>query len=520
MAGLAIAALVASSAVAEAHSSAGAVTAPHSGGSVSMRLTESPDCLDPQKTIFGASFEVFNEIVDGLMTQDDKGNLRPDLATKWTFSHGGTWITFNLRHGVKFSNGDPFTADAVKYSFDRAVNPATKSPATAGALAAIKKTVVLNPYTVRLMLKAPNRPLMSNLASTYEGILDPKATPGQGGKSCMNPIGTGPYMVKSVGPAFSTVTLVRNPYRNWEVPWLHNQGAPYLKQIVFKPITSDSTGISELLTTGLDISDVSGAQLARVKGNKKIKLHKQLALAASFLNFNESRPPFNNPAVRRAVAEAIDRNALIKAALNGLGKPAYAPIGLNVPYYPKNAKSSAPPYDPTDAAKIIAANHATGPYTLVTFNDPAFVTAAELIQAELGQVGMTIKATPKPIADYGPLCREGKCDIDLDEFGWPDADVMTDFLAKSQAGATGTNFAYMPKAEQAKVDSLLNKGRTTVAPKKVSAVYANLIKYLNQNVILMPLWDPISITGARTRVKGWHTDFASDIQFPDLYVSK
>jgi peptide/nickel transport system substrate-binding protein len=191
-----------------------------------------------------------------------------------------------------------------------------------------------------------------------------------------------------------------------------------------------------------------------------------------------------------------------------------------VPYYPKDAKSSVPPYNPTDAAKVIAANHATGPYTLVTFNDPSFATAVELIQAELGQVGMTIKAEPKPIADYDAACGKNQCDIDLDEWGWPDADIMYDFLSSAEAKSTGANFAFMPKPIQAKVDSLLNAGRAAVDPKKATTAYATLVKYLNQNAIVVPVWDPISVTAARSRVKGWHTDAGGTIQYQDLYVTK
>jgi peptide/nickel transport system substrate-binding protein len=510
--------LLATSTVIRAQPSTRSGAAPHSGGSISIREVDTPDCLDPQKTSTGASFDVFNAIVDTLLTRDNLGNFQPDLATKWTFGHGGTWITFFLRHGVRFSNGDPFTAAAVKYTFDRAVKPATKSPFTGGELNLVKKTVVVNPFEVRLILKAPNRPLLSSLSVSYLGILDPKATRQEGAKSCQNPIGTGPYKVKSVGPAFSTVTLVRNPYHTWESPWLHNQGAPYLQQLVFKPITSDSTAASELLTGELDISAVTGPQLKRVQGASGITLHRQLGLEASFLNFNESHPPFNNPAVRRAVAETLDRGALIKAALNGLGVPVYAPIGLHVPFYPKNAQASAPRHNLADARRIIAANHATGPYTLITFNSPNFVTAVELIQAELGQVGMNIKAEPKPIADFGAACSKGQCDMDVDDWGWPDADIMYSFLSSTQANPSGGNYSNLPKASQARIDTLLNQGRTSVQPAKAARAYGELVRYINQNAILVPLWDPNNITAARGRVKGWHTDFSAILQYPDLYV--
>ncbi|MDQ2740844.1 MAG: ABC transporter substrate-binding protein [Chloroflexota bacterium] len=515
----AVPALLATSTVIRAQPPAYPSAASRFGGSVAIRETESPDCLDPQKTVSGASFGIFNEIVDTLMTRDNKGNLQPDLATKWTFSHGGKWVTFFLRHGVKFSNGDPFTASAVKYTFDRAVKPSTKSPGSGGQLAPVRKTVVVNRLEVRLILKAPYRPLLSNLSVSFLGILDPKATQQDGGKSCQNPIGTGAYKVKSVGPGFSTVTLVRNPYHTWESPWLHNHGAAYLQQLVFTPIISDSTATSELLTGEVDISAIPGTQLIRVQGDSSIKLHKNFELAASVLNFNESHPPFNKPAVRRAVAEVIDRKALIKVALNGLAVPVYAPIGLHVPFYPKTAQASAARYHLADARRIIAANHATGPYTLVTFNDPFVVTAVELIQAELAQVGMNVKVETKPVADYIATCGKGQCDIDLNFWGWPDADIMYIFLSSTEAKSSGSNFSYLPKASQARIDTLLNEGRTSVQSAKAAKAYGELVKYINQNAILVPIWDPIAVTAARARVKGWHTDFEGIIQYPDLYVT-
>src|SRR5581483_4420667 len=107
---------------------------PAYGGTVSIRDAEVPDCLDPQKSAEVASNLIGSEIVDTLVTMDEKGRLRDGLALKWKFSDGGKVITFSLRHGVKFSNGDPFTASDVQASLLRAINPATKSPASGGFL--------------------------------------------------------------------------------------------------------------------------------------------------------------------------------------------------------------------------------------------------------------------------------------------------------------------------------------------------------------------------------------------------
>ena len=147
-----------------------------------------------------------------------RGHFRSDLALSWTISHGGKQLTFHLRHGVRFSNGDPFDANAVRYTFQRALNPATKSPVTAGDLAAVRAVRVPDRYTVQLILETPSRPLLTALTSSYDSILDPRATSRQGTASCQDPIGTGPFKVSAVGPGFSSVTLVRNAYHTWETP--------------------------------------------------------------------------------------------------------------------------------------------------------------------------------------------------------------------------------------------------------------------------------------------------------------
>ena len=135
-------------------------SAPTRGGSIAIADAGPPDCLDPQKTALAASDIVLANIVDPLFSVDEHGKIRPYLATGYTYNASGTEITVSLRHGVRFSNGDPFNANAVKYTFDRAVNPATKSPASAGSLGTVKETQVVDPYTVRLVLKAPYRPLL------------------------------------------------------------------------------------------------------------------------------------------------------------------------------------------------------------------------------------------------------------------------------------------------------------------------------------------------------------------------
>jgi hypothetical protein len=335
---------------------AGRGAAPRYGGTIHYRDDAVPDCLDPQKTALGASHAIFEEVVDTLVTQDEKGKLRPSLALMWKLSNGGKVITFNLRHGVRFSNGHSLTASDVQATFLRALNPATKSPDTFGFLGPMKTVKVIDPYTVQLIMKTPYRPLMTNLAIGYEGILDVKAMNAEGtAQGCQYPVGSGPYKVQSVAPGFSSVTLVRNPYHSWETAWAHNQGKPYLDQVTWTPILSDATAVSALLSGSIDITAVPGPQLSRIKGNSSIKQHKIYTQGEVYLGFNTSHPPFDKVAVRKAISEAINRSDIITAVLQGLGMPAFSPIPQTLPYYDKTAPTYSSKYNPTAAHKILSA---------------------------------------------------------------------------------------------------------------------------------------------------------------------
>jgi peptide/nickel transport system substrate-binding protein len=486
------------------------------GGTIAYQQGNVPDCYDPDKTAQSASYQVFSYVVDSLLTEDKKGKLIGNLATKWKVANGGKLITFTLRKGVKFSNGDPFTAAAVKYTFDRALNPATKSPATASDLTAITQTKVINPSTVQLVLKTPNRPLMTNLTVEYTGILDPKATQAEGAGSCQKPIGTGPYMVQSVGPSFATTTLVRNPYRNWEPSWSKNQGKPYISKIVFKPIAQAATAVSELLSGGVDISAVDGTQIARVQNNKSVYLKKVKSQGEDYLGFNTAHAPFNNVDVRRAVAEVIDRSAIIKVAYNGLAAPAYSAVPATLPYYDKKAKSYAPKLDVADATKIIAANHATGPYDLLIFQGSSEQATAELIQGELAQAGMKVNIDAKQLGDFISTAGKGNYDILTIGWGWPDPDFLYSLFQSSQGHGAGLNWTNYVNPT---LDKLFDQQRTTTNPKKVQVIWNQIQKILSTQVICVPTVIPASIYGIRTRVKGWNINKAGKLNLADLYVT-
>jgi peptide/nickel transport system substrate-binding protein len=482
---------------------------PHDGGTITTRLTFVPDCLDPDKTTIDTA--IFSDVLDTLISKDDQGRLSPDLATRWTIGNGGKVITFFLRHGVKFSNGDAFTAQDVKFTLARGL----KSPTASSQFGPLKRVKVTNPYTVRLIMSTPYRPLFTNLAGGYGGIMDPAAVRRLGNKTCTDPVGTGPFMIKSVGPGFNPVVLVRNPLHTWNPPWIKNQfGVAHIARLVFKPIVSDSTATSELLTGGVDISQVVADQLPRVKSNANIRLRPLALPHEEYLGFNTARAPFNSVAVRRALAEAVDRKAIMKVAVGSFGTPAYSALPDLLPFYDKRSPSYAVQYNPTAARSVLQANHVTGPYTLLTYDIPASRTAAELMQAELAQVGVTTNVVIKSFADGGSLLSKGNYDLYLGQYGYFDAFILYLFFHSSQEGK-GNNFTFYKNPT---LDALLTAGNSTYNTQTAGAIYAKVQKLLDTEVVTDPLWNDRYYWGVRTKVKGfWHPG-EYEIPYQDLWV--
>jgi peptide/nickel transport system substrate-binding protein len=492
-------------------------TAPAFGGSYVYRTTDAADCLDPQKTSSATADLIDSYIFDTLLSIDTKGHYVGDLATKYVVSNAGKRLTFTLRKNAVFSNGDPVTAQDVKYTFDRALNPATKSPVTATLLNGLKTTKVINSSTVELDLSAPSRPLLTNLAGAYTGILDKKWFQAHASSTCTQPVGSGPYKVRSTGGDFSTVVVVANTRHNFAPSWVKNKGVPYVSTVSFKTIASDATAVSELLSSGVDLSAIPGTQLTRVQGHNNLPLHKLRSQSVTFIEFNTAQPPFNNLQARKAFVQLINRPAMVKAALGGLGQAIYGPLAPGIPYYDKAAGKYMPKYDLAAAAKTISSLHATGPYTYLTVGLPDLSTEAEIVQQAAGQAGMQLNIVTKSgVGDFVSDAAKGNFNILSLEITYPDPDVLYLVLHTSQGGGKGLNWTGV--TSNPTLDSLLQRGRTTLSGKKISAIYDQAQVLINKQLDYIGVVAPTGILAVRSSVKGYHVDAAGAFSIQDFYV--
>jgi peptide/nickel transport system substrate-binding protein len=328
-----------------------------------------------------------NLIYSGLVRSDPAGgtDIKPSLAEKWEVSDGGKTYTFHLRPGVKFSNGDPVTADDVKWSLDRFYNPKTNAVMSSVAVGDGKTTVV-DASTVRVTLKQPVAAFLYNISIFPAFILPKKLVQSEGAAFYKHPVGTGPFTVKEFTRG-SHITFAKNP-NYWET------GKPYLNTVRFNFATDANSRIVALKGGTAQIMDgVPFSQITSLQSDKKVAV--QSAKAPLFLGLwlNHDRKPLADVNVRKAIQQALDRNLMNKSIFRGLGK---IPNSVLMPLRYDAPATVVKPYAyDVAAAKAAMAKSAYPDGFSTTLQYPTgydyYKQLGLLMQQELGQIGIKVK---------------------------------------------------------------------------------------------------------------------------------
>ncbi|MGE5509104.1 MAG: glutathione ABC transporter substrate-binding protein [Chitinophagales bacterium] len=451
--------------------------------------------LDPNMTFNGYSFAITNQIFETLLLRDDDG-LKPRLATSWKMVNDTTW-RFELRKGVKFHDGTPFDAAAVKFSIDRLVNPASKSPG-AYVLDVIKEVKVIDDSTVEIVTKYPFAPLLAHLTHPVTAIVSPAAAHKFGKDFGRNPVGTGPFVFKSWMTG-DQVTLAAN--KNY---W---GGAPKVEKLVFRTIPETATQVVELRSGAVDlIINVPPDKAAELDKAPAIEVHKALGWGSTYLGFNTQQGPTADVRVRKAIALAIDRDAMVDQLRRGMAVKASAPIPNTVWGAAKNLPVYD--YDVKAAKKLLAeAGYEKGfKIDLLTYESAENRQIAEAIQFQLGQIGITANVK---IMDYSAYKNEiVKPDRGLFLSGWGtvtlDADYALYALFHSAEIPVNNNAFY----KNAEVDKLLLTGRRTDDPKARLAAYQKAQEIINADLPMLTLYYPLFSYAKRTRLVGEEINYS------------
>ncbi len=369
--------------------------------------------LDPANWYDNVSQGYMHAIYDTLVQYGpNDATIEPDLATGWKISNGGKTYVFTLRKGVKFSNGDAFNAKAVQYNVQRMTSKAAAAPYAfaysaiqgfsawnAGTAQSLSGVTVLGPRTVEFDLTEPDGTFLNALAMMSAAIGDPKVEAKYGLQGFSdNAVGTGPYALSKWVHGHQLV-LTRNP-RYWGKE-------PSIKTISTTIGLSAAQQLREFQKGQLDMIGTWGGALdaasyQRVEKSRKLRgrLRHAPADAVTFLGFNVATPPFGSLAVRQAVNDILQRDA-VNAALTG-GRAPLDNAGLLSPGMPGYRATDAYPYavDLTTAAQLLKSAGIT-PAHPASFElafeagAPNVLSAMQVVQQELAPLGL--KATLKPV---------------------------------------------------------------------------------------------------------------------------
>src|SRR5216684_995124 len=308
-------------------------------------IAEDPDILDPSlgRTYVGRI--VFSAVCDKLFDIDEKANIVPQLALSQETSADGKEVTIKLRPGVKFQDGEPLDAEAAKFSLERHLNfPASfRKP----ELAALDHVDVVDPLTIKLVLKTPFSPLVAQLADRAGMMVSPKAAKEAGDKFGLHPVCAGPYkFVERV----QQDRIVGEKFADY---W--NKDNVFIDRVVFLPIVDATVRLANLKSGGLDLIErVLATDIKDVRADKKLVLSTapELGYLGLTININNDKNKgalSQSEKVRQALDLSIDREAINQVVFNGEFTPGNQWVSPQHPYYQK-----AFPVQPRDIAKAKA----------------------------------------------------------------------------------------------------------------------------------------------------------------------
>jgi peptide/nickel transport system substrate-binding protein len=290
---------------------------------------------DPRVTQSRHEEQVIVQVFDQLIMSDESGKLSPGLATAWELAPDATSVRLKLREGVKFHDGTAFDAEAVKFTLDTIVDPATGSQGAVDMLGPYDRTEILSPSEVRIHFKAPNAGIVDTLTENELSIVSPTAVQKLGKTGfAQAPVGTGPFRFVSWERG-REVILERNPDYAWAPEWSAVKGASNIQRIVHRFIPNNATRVAALEAGEAHVADILPAlDTRRLNDSGRYRAMIGVAAGLSFgALLNTQRAPFDDIRVRQAFMHAIDRPRLAQNLYFGLIKAAFGPLAPSTPGY-------------------------------------------------------------------------------------------------------------------------------------------------------------------------------------------
>ncbi len=476
---------------------------------LTLSLAGEPTVLNPILSTDTGSSTVQSFVFNGLLKVNENLQFEPDLAESYTVSSDGLIYTFRLKKGVKWQDGKPFTSADVLFTFERLLDPKTKTVRRSSYVIDEVPIVFKAPddYTFQATLPKPFAPALASLATD---ILPKHLLDGQDINTATfnrQPVGTGPFkLTKWQAGAF--LKLDRNP--------TYFGTAPKLNSVILKIIPNEVTALAAFERGELDMVGVPIKDIQRISQKEKTRILRYYPLQYDYLSFNLKNALFKDVKVRKAIAYAINKPALVKGVLQGYGTQVDIPESPSMWTYPKKLGFEAYTYQPETAKKLLAEvgfkpgndgilvkGNQRFEFTVITrAGNKDREKAAQILQKYLADVGIKMNIQSM---EWGAMLQRVNAPTDPKPFdavvlGWFSGIEPDSYsIWHSSQYPNGFNFvAY----SNPKVDTWLAQARTTVDRGARKTIYQLIYNEIGREVPYIFLYVPESVTAVHDGVTG------------------
>lgn len=424
------------------------VDAQQAGGDLSIGVVSDPVTLDP--AFMGSFFEIYAQylIFEPLLQINSDLEIEPGMAS-YDIVDDKTY-DFTLRDGLTFHDGTALDAEAVKWNFDRMMDPEIGSP-RGNDLGPIDKVEVTGALTFRITFKEPYAPFLSVLTNRAGLMVSPTAVEKMGDDFATSAVGAGPFKV---------VSWTKNSelkLEKFDGYW--KDGQPLLDTVTLRPIPDETVRLANLKSGTIQLMDTIPAQnVAALKADTSVAVHEKGGLGFNAFSLNVTAEPFDDPAVRKALQMAVDPAVTQKVVFFDTGSVSSGPIPPSQAWA-YDAGFDPYPYDPEGAKAMLAEAGYTDPvpFEITVINSPSLIRMAEIIQAQASEAGFA--PTIKQIDGASLIVVLRAKDFDMSWSPWsgrpdPDGNMYNYFTIDGP-----NNF---PGYENADVDGMLKQARVTV----------------------------------------------------------
>ncbi|MFC2022984.1 peptide ABC transporter substrate-binding protein [Chloroflexota bacterium] len=496
---------------------------PTSGGVLNLYGID-PYTLDPAVSSEMTSHGYIMHIFSGLVTLDDNLEPSPDIALEWRVSEDGTVYTFELRQDVRFHDGREVTAEDIKYSWERACNPATGSTTAAnflgdivgaeavlvGSSREISGVAALDNYTLQVTIEAPRSYFLFKLSYPTAFVVD-RSNVESGGQWWRQPNGTGPFRLGQ-WQQNSLLTLNRNEYYYREPP-----NIDLVAYQLWGGMPMDLYETGKIDVTGVNLYYIDKAQDERGSFYRELIVVPELSFF--YIGFNTTAPPFDDADIRRAFSLTVDKEKLIATLFRGTNQQADGILPPGIPGY--NPDVSGLEFDPAEARELIknskygdAAN--LPPITLTTAGWGGLISPELEAIINEWRTNLGVEVTVRQLEPERFLYNLKQEKDQIFDAGWvadyPHPQNFLDVLFRTGAGS---NYGEYSNAE---VDSMLDTAGAEQDYELSLKLYQQVEQMLVYDAACLPLWFGKSYLLVKPYVKGYDLNPLDAVRLNEVYI--